>query len=239
MSDLSALADGMEKLAAAMVKNAAAKRTERKQTEPPRAPDREDDVEGSGLRAACGPGECDAMYDALRSKLAKLDNYELLLLDDRIMGVDPASKYNVKSRARSAFRDNLKIPESALYMHLFRSGGPRPHTIHVWKVPADEGEGALGGAQHVAAVAQASKKAPTMATRQARRLGPFSNSNSKLQKKWVRADDGDACHRRHGGWVHIQFQIQNSKQLGPTLGQRSSRESSLLTLDLNLPNIGR
>ena len=58
MSDVSALADGMVKLAAAMDKNAAAKETARKETVPLRAPDREEDVVGSEFKEPCAPHDC-------------------------------------------------------------------------------------------------------------------------------------------------------------------------------------
>ena len=84
MSDVAVLADGMEKLAAAMTKTAAANRAGRQQAEPPRAPDREEDVEGSGLKEASGPGGCADKYVVLRARLAKLADYELLHLDDDV-----------------------------------------------------------------------------------------------------------------------------------------------------------
>ena len=79
------------------------------------------------------------------------------------MAVDYASTDGVKRQARLAFRLDLAIPECAVYIHLFRSGGPRPHTIQVWKVPADVAQ--RSEAKQAAAVAEASRRAPRTATR--------------------------------------------------------------------------
>ena len=164
MQDVAALVDGMEKLAAAMVKKSAADRKARADPVPPRAPDREEDVEGSRPIEPCAPEAALERYDLLRARLAKLKDYELLLLDDALMGVNAASTVNVMSKARQAFREDLKLPGTGLYIHIYHSGGPRPHTVHVWKLPA---EAALRSeAKQAAALAAVTVCAPRMASRQ-------------------------------------------------------------------------
>ena len=164
MRDLEALAEGMDKLAAAMVKNTEAVRAARAAKEPPHAPDREEDVKDSRVEEPCASDACAIKYATLRSRLAKLGDYELLVLDDNIMGVSASSTANVKKHVRRAFIDDLAIPEAAVYIHIFRSGGPRPSTIHVWKEPSDEAKRSVG--KQAAAVAQAVAHAPRTATRQ-------------------------------------------------------------------------
>ena len=165
MSDVSTLASGMEKLAEVMTKDAAAKKAQRKKSEAPRAPDREEDVEGSGLKEPCPPeAVCDAMYAVLRARLGNLDDYKPLALDDGIMGIDLTSSRNIKSRAREAFRSNLAIPETAVYLHVYHSGGPRPHTLHVWKVPAEVAQ--RSEAKQASTLSQVVAQAPQQATRQ-------------------------------------------------------------------------
>ena len=51
-----------------------------------------------------------------------------------------------------------------MYLHIFHSGGPRPHTVHLWKVPADTAKRNEG--KQVAAVQAAATRAPQTATRQ-------------------------------------------------------------------------
>ena len=66
MADLSALTEGMENFAAAMAKNAAKVQAARQQTDSGRAPDREKDLEGSGYKLHCPPGQCLEKYQFLR-----------------------------------------------------------------------------------------------------------------------------------------------------------------------------
>ena len=105
-----------------------------------------------------------------------------MLLDDRIMGINPLSTETVKAKARMAFRSDLAIPEGDLYMHIFRAGGPRPHVLHVWKVPMERAEG-----RQVATVAAAAKAAPQLASR--RTMSDFYArfAASKLSKAELRA----------------------------------------------------
>ena len=88
-----------------------------------------------------------------------IGDYELLTITDEIMGINPSSSAFAKSKARAAYRLQLALPHTDLYLHLFRSGGPRPHTLQVWKVNGSE-------AGQAAAIARAIAAAPVMASRQ-------------------------------------------------------------------------
>ena len=66
MDDVSALIEGVERLAAALMKNAAAKCKARQQTKPRHTPDDANDVDGSGYKLRCPVGECHDKYKALR-----------------------------------------------------------------------------------------------------------------------------------------------------------------------------
>ena len=69
-----------------------------------------------------------------------------------------------KSHRRTSYRQQLRLPGTALYIYLCRSGGLHPHTIHVWKEPA--AAHARSEARHSAALARATQAAPKIATRQ-------------------------------------------------------------------------
>ena len=114
MQDVAALSTGMQKLAAAMNKNKEGVARNRAQGDSPRAPDREEDVEGSRLREPCASGACADKYARLRARLANLDNYELLHVDDAMMGINVLSSHSVKKHARDSFSTGLAIPEAAL-----------------------------------------------------------------------------------------------------------------------------
>ena len=127
------------------------------------------------------------MFDLLRATLANVEDYELVVLDNELMRVGQSAPYAVKTHTRSAFRQRLHLPETAVYVHLFRSGGPHPHTMHVWKVPCDAA--ARSEARQNAALARALHDAPQRATRQMLRhfQQQFENvdvSQSVLRSMW-------------------------------------------------------
>ena len=202
MTDVAALASGMERLVEAMDKRNAAMQATHRRSEPPRAPDREEDVDGSGLREPCASGGCDAKYAVLRGRLSQLAAYELLVIDDGLMGVDSASSRAVKFHARGAFLSGLAIPEAAVYLHVYHSGGPRPHTLHVWKVPAEVAQ--RREASQAATLAKVVEAAPRTATRQMMRdfyskLAMTELPPAVLRTMWDVLADGKCCKRERDG----------------------------------------
>ena len=138
--------------------DAAAVRAVRASSEPARTPDCEEDVDGSGFKPQCTQSTYLAKYDELcrwapcpqikthmiapdilpllalttphpiNRQLERLGDYELLTITDEIMGINPSSSAFAKSKARAAYRLQLALPHTDLYLHLFRSGGPRDLT---------------------------------------------------------------------------------------------------------------
>ena len=125
----------LDKLSQALTVAAGAKDIARARTAPARNPQREEYLEGSGLREQREHN--DPLFDTLRQSLAQLDDYEMLLVDDALMGISEGSSAAVKTHRRTDFRRKLGLRETAVFVHVFRSGGPHPHTVHVWKVPSE------------------------------------------------------------------------------------------------------
>jgi hypothetical protein len=78
MTDLSTLTEGMERLAAAMAKNAAAVDAARQRLDCARDPDREEDLDGSGYKLRCSSSECHAKYKMLRACVCLIRSHECL-----------------------------------------------------------------------------------------------------------------------------------------------------------------
>eukprot|EP00966_Prymnesium_polylepis_P000582 13157-Prymnesium_polylepis.1 len=66
MADLCALTEGMENLAAAMVRKSELQQSARERTSHARNPDQELDLQGSGYKQCCSSGECHEKFEMLR-----------------------------------------------------------------------------------------------------------------------------------------------------------------------------
>ena len=173
----------LDKLSQVLTVAAEAKDIARARTEPARNPQREEDLEGSGLREQREHN--DPLFDTLRQSLAQLDDYEMLLVDDALMGISEGSSAAVKTHRRTDFRRKLGLRETAVFVPRISQWGPASAygTVHVWKVPS---EGATEARQS-AALARALKQAPQMATRQMMRYFQTQFLNTNISKSILRS----------------------------------------------------
>ena len=79
-------------------------------------------MEGSGLREQREHN--DPLFDTLRQSLAQLDDYEMLLVDDALMGISEGSSAAVKTHRRTDFRRKLGLRETAVFVPRISQWGP-------------------------------------------------------------------------------------------------------------------
>jgi hypothetical protein len=116
-----------------------------------------------------------AAVKLLGERMAAAEVYELVLIDDEVMGttLDPSTASDAHNIARKEQRRKYiqdlqrRGGPCTMRLHMFHPGGPHPSVRYAWRLPADEAD--RDEVAEAAAVAKASAAAPVTASRAIRR----------------------------------------------------------------------
>ena len=97
-------------------------------------------------------------YAPLLKALQSVDEYEPIRVLDSHMGITMLTRF--ANNIRRGLYKSMSFGEFSVHVYFYMQGGPYPTTAYIWRISEP-----LDGARHTAAIALASRNAPSCASR--------------------------------------------------------------------------